>query len=289
MKLTLKPWVIGAVAAGAMVMGTTAFASNWSHIQKTSTLRVAVANEIPYGYMDINGEAKGAGPDVLKAVAKELGIKHIKWTTTSFGSLIPGLKANRFDVVAAEMAVRPERCKQVLYSEPNTSYGEGLLVKKGNPDDIHSYQSFATSGHKVAVMAGADQLGMLQKLNVPADQIVTISTNADAISAVSTGRVAAYAATGMTAYELAKKATNKVQVAQDFKDPVIDGKVVRSWGAFAFSKKSPKLRDEFNKALLKFKKTPAWENILLGYGFSKEDAAMSSKRTTAQLCKTLGG
>ncbi len=65
------------------------------------------------------------------------------------------------------MAILPQRCEQIIYSEPNSSYGEGLLVAKGNPKNIHDFESFASSGHKVAIMAGADQLEMMQALKVP--------------------------------------------------------------------------------------------------------------------------
>src|SRR5690606_5870324 len=90
----------------------------------------------------------------------------------------PGLKADRFDMVAAEMAILPDRCGQVLFSEPNTSYGEGLMVAEGNPKDIHTYQDFADNKQlKVAIMAGADQLEMMQKLGVPDANVVTIASN----------------------------------------------------------------------------------------------------------------
>ncbi len=280
----LKPWLLGAATAFALALGATAQSADLAAVQKSGTLRVAVANEIPYGYMDLNGEAKGVGPDVAKHIAKALGIKKIEWTTTNFGSLIPGLQADRFDMVAAEMAVLPQRCQQVLFSEPDSSYGEGLLVAKGNPKDIHDYESFATSGNKIAVMAGADQLEMLQALKVPAGQIVTIASNADAISTVATGRADGYAATSLTVGELAAKGKGKVEAAQHFKDPVVNGTPVRSWGAFAFSKDSQSLRDAFNKELAKFKKTDGWAKIMSSYGFSKEDASESFKRTTEQLC-----
>src|SRR5690554_930026 len=145
-------------------------------------------------------------------------------------------------MVAAEMAVLPERCKQVLFSEPNSSYGEGLLVAKGNPHDLHAYQDFAESDQKIAIMAGADQLEMLQALNVPSDRMVTISNNADAISTVATGRASAYAATSLTVSELAKK-SDKVEPAKDFTDPIIGGQPARSWGAFTFTQESQDLRD----------------------------------------------
>jgi polar amino acid transport system substrate-binding protein len=260
-------------------------AASLQEIKERGAVRIAVANEIPYGYMDLDGEAKGVGPDVATHIMKQLGIDKIEWSSTNFGSLIPGLQAQRFDMVAAEMAVLPQRCQEVLFSEPNSSYGEGLLVAKGNPKDIHSFESFAKSDEKVAIMAGADQLEMLQALGVPGDRMVTISNNADAISTVSTGRASAYAATSLTVSQLASK-SDKVEVAAKFTDPVIDGEPVRSWGAFTFAQGSEELRDAVNAQLAEFKKTPEWKKILTNYGFTEADIEGSTVKTTTELCST---
>lgn len=272
-------------AAVAMMAASTAGAVTLKEIKDRGYIRIAVANEIPYGYVAPEGAAKGAGPDVAKAIVKKLGIdpENIQWVVTSFSSLIPGLQANRFDMTAAEMAIRPERCQKVIYSEPNTTYGEGLLVKNGDPKGISSYSDFKKEGAKVAVMAGADQLQMLQKLGVPEGNIVTIASNSDAISTVATGRADAYAATGQTAADLASKSDN-VQVVSDFKDPVIDGKPVRSWGGFTFNSDSTDLRDAFNKELVAFKKTDEWKKILSDNNFTPTDIKMSSTKTTKELC-----
>jgi polar amino acid transport system substrate-binding protein len=284
-KAPRNAWRVAAVIAALSVTATAADAATLQEIKDRGYVRIAVANEIPYGYVDPNGDAKGAGPDVAREVMQALGITpdNIQWIVTNFSSLIPGLQANRFDMTAAEMAIRPERCQKVVYSEPNTSYGEGLLVANGDPKDLHAYTDFTKEGLKVAVMAGADQLQMLQKLGVPEANIVTIAANADAISTVATGRADAYAATGLTASELAGK-SDKVQLAENFQDPVIDGKEVRSWGGFNFNSDSGDLRDAFNAELEKFKKTDAWKDILAGYGFTPEDIAGSSEKTTEQLC-----
>src|SRR5690625_2986461 len=231
-KKTALAVAIGLLGAG--LLGTTATAASLEEIKDRGVIRIAVANEIPYGFIDLNGEAKGAGPEVAQHIMKELGIDEIEWVTTNFGSLIPGLQADRFDMVAAEMAILPQRCEQIIYSEPNSSYGEGLLVAKDNPNDLHTYEDFVDSDQKVAIMAGADQLEMLQELGVDESRMVTISNNADAISTVSTGRAAAYAATSLTVGELAAK-SDKVEAASNFEDPVIGGETVRSWGGFAFA------------------------------------------------------
>lgn len=268
----------------SLVGMATAQAVTLQEIKDRGEIRIAIANEIPYGFMDLSGNAKGVGPEVAQHIAKSLGIEHIKWETAAFGSLIPGLKAGRFDMVAAEMAILPQRCQEVLFSEPNSSYGEGLLVAQGNPKKLNSFEQFAKGNLKVAIMAGADQLEMLQALGVPSNHMVTIANNADAISTVATGRADAYAATSLTVAELAEK-SNKVQAADPFIDPVIDGEPVRSWGGFTFAQDSETLQQAINKALAKFKKTDKWKAILQHYGFSSADINESFEKTTAQLCK----
>lgn len=272
-------------AAAIAALTTTAGAVTLKEIKDRGYIRIAVANEIPYGYVAPEGDAKGAGRDVAKAIVAKLGIdeKNIQWVVTNFSSLIPGLQANRFDMTAAEMAIRPERCQKVLYSEPNTTYGEGLLVQKGNPKGVDTCSDFKKDGMKVAVMAGEDQLQMMQKLGVPQSNIVTIASNSDAISTVETGRANAYAATRLTASQLAEK-NEKVQIIADFKDSVIDGKPARSWGGFTFNKDSKDLRDAFDKELVAFKKTDAWTKILSSYGFTPSDLKASFADTTKQLC-----
>ena len=124
---------------------------------------------------------------------------------------------------------------------------------------------------------------MLQALGVPSNRMVTISNNADAISTVSTGRAAAYAATSLTVSELAKQ-SDRVEPAADFTDPVIGGEPVRSWGAFTFSQDSEALRDAVSEELAKFKQTDEWKQILTTYGFSDTDANESTSRSTEELC-----
>lgn len=273
-----------AIAIAALLGPGSGHAATLEEIRERGTVRIAVANEIPYGYIAPTGEAMGAGPDVADRIFQNLGIENIEWITSEFSGLIPGLMADRFDVVAAEMAILPDRCERVIYSEPSTSYGEGLLVKTGNPKDVHSYSDFAERDDlRVAIMAGADQLEMLQALGVPDGRMVTISSNADAISSVSTGRADAYAATGLTVGDLANR-SDDVESASGFVDPIINGNAVRSWGGFTFAQGSEELRDAFNAELAKFQETEGWTEILAGYGFTEADIDGTSQMTTEQLC-----
>jgi polar amino acid transport system substrate-binding protein len=244
-------------------------------------VRGANANEKPYAFMDADGNAKGIGPEVAAAVWKEIGVKDIAWSVTPFGTLIPGLKARRYDFVGAEMNILPDRCKQVSFTEPNSSYGEGLLVPKGNPKNLHGYEDIkANPSLKVAIVSGADQIDFLHAMGIPDSQIVMIQANADALSTVKTGRADAYAATELTVAELVTTSGDAgIEQAKPFKDPVVKGKPARSYGGFDFRPEDKELYKAFNEELIKFKKTDAYAKILTNYGLSQEsvDAARSKK------------
>src|SRR4051794_24606665 len=110
------------IAAGLLAFGWVslpAAATTLDEAKSQGFVRGANANEKPYAFMDADGNAKGIGPEVAAAVWQSLGVKDITWSVTPFGTLIPGLKARRYDFVGAEMNILPDRCKQVAFTEPN--------------------------------------------------------------------------------------------------------------------------------------------------------------------------
>lgn len=253
-------------------------------LKSAGFVRGATANEVPYGYMDASGAAKGIGPDVAAAIFKKLGIEEVDWTVTPFGSLIPGLKAKRFEFVAAEQNILPDRCKQVQFTVANSSYGEGLLVPKGNPKKIHSYEDIKKDPSlKVAIVSGADQIDFLHGMGIDESQIVMIQGNADAPSTVQAGRADAYAATELTVANLVENSP-ELEQAHPFTDPVVDGKAARSFGAFSFRPEDKDFYDAFNNALIEFKKTDEYKKILTRYGLSEESVEAARTIDTAALC-----
>jgi len=277
---------LAGLAGLAVVTGLgAAQATTLEEVKSNGYIRGASANEVPYSYMDESGTAKGIGPEVAAAVLKSMGVEEIQWTVTPFGSLIPGLKAKRYDFVAAEMNILPDRCKQVTFTEPNSSYGEGLLVPTGNPKKLHSYEDIKKDpALKVAIVSGADQIDFLHDLGVPDSQIVLIQANADALSTIQTGRADAYAATELTVSQLIKSGGTGVEQAEPFSDPVIKGKPARSYGGFDFRTDDKDLYDAFNKALVAFKTTDDYKKILITNGLSPESVEAARTKKMEDLC-----
>ncbi len=279
-KRLLTAGAVVAMAAGASAVAQTTL----EDIQERGYIQIATANEVPYGFVNAAGEAQGIAPDVATAVLENLGITDIQWVVTQFGSLIPGLMADRFDMVAAEQAILPDRCSQVLFSKPSSSYGEGMLVAAGNPLGITSYDDFVENPElRMGIMSGADQLDFAHAYGIGEDQLVMIPGNTDALSAVEAGRVDAYAATGLTVANLAEN-SDRVEPAEGFQTPVIDGEPVRSWGGFTFKLENEELRDAFNAELAAFQETDEYREILTSYGLSDVDVDEALAADTASLC-----
>lgn len=282
MKLHTISALLSAVAFVALTIPSQAVSID--ELKSAGFVRGATANEVPYGYMDASGAAKGIGPDVAAAIFKKLGIEEVDWTVTPFGSLIPGLKAKRFEFVAAEQNILPDRCMQVQFTVANSSYGEGLLVPKGNPKKIHSYEDIKKDPSlKIAIVSGADQIDFLHGMGIDESQIIMIQGNADAPSTVQAGRADAYAATELTVANLVANSP-ELEQAHPFVDPVVDGKAARSFGAFSFRPEDKDFFEAFNKELIEFKKTDDYAKILMTYGLSEESVKAARTVDTASLC-----
>ncbi|MFC6672874.1 ectoine/hydroxyectoine ABC transporter substrate-binding protein EhuB [Marinobacterium aestuariivivens] len=245
-------------------------------------LTLAVANEIPYGYLSSDGEPKGEAPEIALHTLKALGIDDVEVLVTEFGSLIPGLKAGRFDVIAAGMYINPKRCKQILFSNPTYTIGEGFLVKNDNPQSLHSYEDVKKNGDlKLGVMAGAVEFGYAKDYGIALDQIVTLPDYPSGVAALKAGRIDALAGTVLTMAELGKK-DDAVMLAQPFEDLVIDGKKVNGYGGFGFRPGDERLRDAFNEHLAGFIGSDEHIALVEPYGFGRH--TLPGDVTAEQLC-----
>lgn len=121
-------------------------------IKQQGYVTVGIANEQPYGYVDTSGDITGEAPSLAKEIFKELGVPKIKSKTVDFGGLIGGLKAGRFDTVAAGMTILPERCAQVAFADPDFIGKTSFLVPKGNPKNITRFADVAKAGITLGVL-----------------------------------------------------------------------------------------------------------------------------------------
>ena len=136
----------------------------------------------------------GSQPEEVRLLGEVLGVD-IVFEDIKFDALFPALESERVDMAAAALGVTAERLATVDFVG-DFEGGTTLLVPGGNPEDI----SIATlCGHVAGVLKGStEEVVTLPTWNdacadadEPAIEISTFPTAADAVLALSSGRVEA--------------------------------------------------------------------------------------------------
>jgi len=292
----------GLAAAGALVLllagagacigdgGGPPGETTLERVRREGVVRVGFANEAPYAYLESrSGRLTGEAPEIARAVLGRMGIQEIEGVLTEFGALIPGLKADRFDLIAAGMYVKPARCREIDFSDPTYCIGEGFLVAAGNPLGLHSYEDVRESAEaRIGVVSGAVELGYARELGIPRERIVIFPDAPSAVAGVQSGRIDAYAGTRLTVEDMLRKADDpRLEAAAPFRDPVIDGEPVRGCGAFGFRAADDGFREELDRHLDALLGTPEHLALVEPFGFGPD--ALPGGVTAEELCGPAGG
>ncbi|CAM8493726.1 ectoine/hydroxyectoine ABC transporter substrate-binding protein EhuB [Klebsiella pneumoniae] len=271
----------------ALGIGTLALFINFSchadtaldKLNKTGEISIGYSNEEPFAYADASGKVTGESPEIARIIFKKLGAKKVDSVLTEWGALIPGLHAGRFDVIAAGMYITPERCKQVLFTDPQYQLGDTLLVKPGNPKKLHSYADFAKNHDlRLAVTAGTVELKYARDSGIADDQIIQVPNTTAQLQAVKAGRADAAIGTALTMKDLAKKGGSSVEATTDF----VDDPSHIGYGALAFRPQDKELRDKVNAELKKWLGSEEHLRTVAPFGFDKSNI---THKTAAEICK----
>lgn len=250
-----------------------------SDLQASGTIRIGIANEVPYGYEDDSGEVTGEAPEVAKAVLSTLGIDEVDAVVVDFGALIPGLQAGQFDMVAAGMFITPDRAKEIIFSDPDYCVSNSFAVAEGNPQNISDFASVIDSGATVAVLTGAVDEGYAVDSGVPDAQISRFSDVNAQFDALAAGRIDAVSGTSLTVNTQAD-ARDGIEATEGF-FPVIDGTEQVGCGGFGFLDQD--FRDTFNDELKKLQADGTVEEIVTSFGFATADVEKAASLTAEEL------
>ncbi|ONK14016.1 ectoine/hydroxyectoine ABC transporter substrate-binding protein EhuB [Streptomyces sp. MP131-18] len=276
----------GAAALGALgaagcsrvaAEGTVEGGDLLERLRDRGSVKVGIANEPPFGYIDDQGEATGQAPAIAKVIFPKLGVDDIIPVSVDFSALIPGLKAQQFDVVSAGMFINPTRCAQVLFADPDYLMMDAFIVEAGNPENITSYEDVAERGLRLATgqayaeIAYAEDAGINDLLILP-DQVA-------GLEAVAQGRVHAFAGTNVTV-KGAVEGNNRVEATEPFQ-PTLGGEPAYGAGGFAFRQTEKNLRDAFNEELHRLKDSGELLDIVAPFGFTEQEM---TDLTAEELC-----
>lgn len=251
-------------------------------LRSQGTVRLGIAGEVPYGYIDKNGDLTGEAPELAKIIFKRLGVDHVQPVPTEFGSLIPGLNSLQFDVISAGMFINPDRCQQVIFANPDYEAKDSFIVRKGNPKHLTSYEAIKKSGAKLCSGPAYAEIDYAVAAGISRSSIAIYPDQLAGLLAVKQGRADAFAGTSPTVRKVVQQAGGgSVEMTTPFV-PVVDGKPQHGAGGFAFRKGETNLRDAFNRELAKMKKSGELLRVIKPFGFGRSEM---TNLTAKELCK----
>jgi polar amino acid transport system substrate-binding protein len=275
-----------AVLVAAISFATGANAqSTLEKLKKENAVRIGFANEAPWSFAQTDGTLSGVDYELASLVFGKLGVSQVEGVLTKFGSLIPGLKASRFDAIVAGLYIRPARCEQVAFSEPTIAVGDAVVVAAGNPKKITSFKSVADNpALKLAGVVGAATTQNAKAAGVTDAQLVMFPDFASALAAVKAGRADGALQTAVTAATTVRMANDPtIERALPFEQAIINGKPSLNFAAFAFRPEDKDLLEAFNAELVKALGTKEHQDILAKYGISTNEIPKGVR--TADVCK----
>ncbi|MDX7950335.1 ectoine/hydroxyectoine ABC transporter substrate-binding protein EhuB [Lichenihabitans sp. Uapishka_5] len=276
----------GAVGLDARLKPARAASGTLAKIKARGKLIAGIANEQPYGFIDPAGKLTGANIDVLRAIMAPLGVTEIEAPIVDFGALVPGLAADRFDVIGAGLFIRPARCKVIGFSNPVTRSGGAFAVKAGNPLKLHSLKDVAANKEaRFGTQTGSNQVQEAKDAGIQASQISLFDKDNEALAALQAGRLDVIYFPDVEIAGLVKAANDSgVERALPFEQmPGPDGKPFYNYHAYGLPKGDEEFAAAFNGELAKLRQSGRLLELLKPYGYT-ENELPPLDATAAQAC-----
>lgn len=244
---------------------------SYCRITKEKSIRIGYAIEAPYSFVDNNGIICGESPDIAKYTCNKLGIKYIEWKLMEFGMLIPELKANRIDVIAAGMFKTEARKKENLFSISTFKVQQSILTRIDCDLKTEELKELISQDNLTfAVLSGSYEENLLQNAGVEEKRILNVPDVHTALMAVenkqvslmilSTPSINYLVQQNPTKFKSIKLRINKYNDSQTYNE-----------GGFIFRKEDQKLAHEWNKVLYDFIGSPEHLRMVEKYGFTPEN------------------
>ena len=137
-------------------------------IKSNGTIKIGTEGTFaPFSYHDSSGKLTGFDVEIAEEVAKRVGVKP-EFIETQWDGMFAGLDSKRFDIIANNVGITPDRQKKYDFSEPYIMSKPFLIVHKEN-NTIKSFEDLKgkksaqtlTSNYKdIAESYGAEIVGV---------------------------------------------------------------------------------------------------------------------------------
>lgn len=220
-----------------------------AQVKEAGKLTIATSPDFPPFESLEGNEVVGIEVDIMKLIAKELGVE-LEIIQMDFDSVLLGVQSAKYDCGMSGITATPDRKENMLFTAPYYMAAQVIVVKEGS--DIKGKADL--EGKKVSVQTGttADEGCTEAGYNVQA-----FAANADAKAALTTGKVDAWVVDNLTALQMVEEGDGLVVLNENMTDEPY---------AFAFAFGSEDLVAEIDKILTKLVDDGTVEAIFAEYG-----------------------
>ncbi len=241
-------------------------------------VRIGFANEVPWAYPGEDNEPLGFVNAIATGILTEMGITNVEPVVTDWGGLIPGLNANRFDIITGGMYILASRCENVTFSEPIGVFGDAFIVPAGNPKGIQTYHDIRDMGAVIVTGAGYNIVEVAKKEGIEDSNIMQVPGPTEILAAVRAGRADAGGVTFFTARVLAAESDGEI----DITDPSLLPEWTFNWVGIAFRHEDADFVAAFNDALASWVGSDAMMASVAEYGYT--DSQLPGDGRTEYAC-----
>ncbi len=123
----------------AIVASPLAQADAISEIVERGTLRVGIAEFVPWAMPAKRGGHIGYDIDLGVKIAKDMGVR-AEFKVYEWKDIIPALESGEVDMIAAGIVVTPQRALRINFTQPVAQSGAGMATNTFMTKDIESLQ-----------------------------------------------------------------------------------------------------------------------------------------------------
>ena len=175
-----------------LAFSPSANADTLDDILERRTIRVGVAEFVPWTIKTKSGELIGFEVDIARKIAADMGVTPV-FAVYDFEKLIPAVQQGEIDVIAGGMAITPRRALQVNFSQPLANSGVTIATNTEKTKNVSSMNHLNDERMIIAVVA--DTLAhSVARTFFPQANIKTFSTSELAENEILENRSHAYVA-----------------------------------------------------------------------------------------------
>ncbi|WP_110113848.1 amino acid ABC transporter substrate-binding protein [Bacillus sp. CGMCC 1.16541] len=220
----------------------------YAKVKEEGVLKVGTEGTYPpFTFHDESGKLTGFDVEIAEEVAKRLGVE-VKFMETQWDGMFAGLDTKRFDMIANQVGIRPDREEKYDFSDPYIASAAVLIVAKDN-EEITKFEDL--KGKKAAQSLTSNYGDLAKSYEA---ELTGVEGFNQAMELITSKRVDGTINDKLSFLDYTKQRPNApVKVVDEAEDAAESG--------LMFRKDSGKLVEEVNKALKEMQEDGTYKEI----------------------------